>query len=238
MLRWTVIYQAAALAAFSVCCPLFAAEQKPVKDQAENPKERVEKWEPAIQAFEKQDAENPPAAGGVVFIGSSSIRRWDLSKSFGKDAPLNRGFGGSRTSDVNQFADRLVLKYKPRAVVYYAGDNDLAGGIEAKQVAANFAQFCNLVHAQLPETKIAFISIKPSPKRRQLMDVQQVANGLVREQCKADERLVFVDLWTPMLDSKGEPRPELFVKDMLHLNNDGYKIWAEKIKPLLAVEKK
>jgi lysophospholipase L1-like esterase len=195
--------------------------------------ERIDKWEPAIKAFEKRDAEKPPADGGIVFVGSSSIRRWDLPKWSGENAPLNRGFGGSQIADVNFFAERTVLKYKPRAIVFYAGDNDIAAKVSAENVASHFEKFCKLVHAKLPAAKIAFIAIKPSPKRRALMDKQRAANALIRQQCEADKRLTFVDVWPAMLDSKGEPRAELFVEDKLHLSDAGYGLWTEILKPVL-----
>jgi lysophospholipase L1-like esterase len=227
MLLLQDVLRAAALAALFSSRVLLAAGQ-------ELSQERIDKWEPAIKAFEKQDAENPPATGGVVFVGSSSIRKWDLPKWFGENAPLNRGFGGSQIADVNFFAARIVLKHKPRGIVFYAGDNDIAAMVSASDVAVDFEKFCKLVHAKLPRTKIAFIAIKPSPKRWALKDEQSKANALIRKQCEADERLTFVDVWPAMLDSKGEPRAELFVEDKLHLNEAGYKLWTETVRPILA----
>jgi lysophospholipase L1-like esterase len=219
--------RAAALAVFvSWCLPSAIAQELSQK--------RIDKWEPAIKAFEKQDAEKSPAAGGVVFVGSSSIRKWHFPKWFGKNAPLNRGFGGSQIADVNHFAERIVLKYQPRAIVFYAGDNDIAAKVSADDIAANFGKFCKLIHANLPETKIAFIAIKPSPKRWGLRDKQSKANALIRKQCDADERLTYIDVWPSILNEQGEPRAELFIEDKLHLSDEGYKLWTEILKPVVS----
>jgi len=166
-------------------------------------------------------------------VGSSSIRRWDLSKWFPDLPVLNRGFGGSQISDVNHFLDRVVLKHKPKLIVFYAGDNDIAGGRLAKHVVEDFREFCAGVHKELPEAKMLFLAIKPCPRRWHLAEVQKSANAEIAKLCQSDDRLVYIDVWTPMLSSGGEPRPELFVKDMLHLNDQGYKIWTELVRPQL-----
>jgi lysophospholipase L1-like esterase len=171
-----------------------------------------------------------------VFVGSSSIRLWDLYKSFEgvEPVPLNRGFGGSQIADATHFADRLVLKHKPRLIVFYAGDNDIAVGKSAKKVAEDFSEFCKVIHDKLPQARILFISIKPSPSRWKLAEEAMAANEAIREQCESDELLEYVDVWAPMLGSDGQPRPKLFVKDMLHMNDAGYELWTQIVKPLLA----
>ena len=192
---------------------------------------RINKWEPAIQEFERQDAEAAFAPNGIVFVGSSSVRRWDLQKWFPGLPVLNRGFGGSRISDVNHFLDRVVLKYKPKTIVLYAGDNDIAGGRSAKRVVEDFREFCVGVYKELPEAKILFVAIKPCPKRWHLADVLKEANAEIAKLCQSNDRLIYVDVWTPMLTSRGEPRPELFAKDNLHLNAAGYELWAKLLLP-------
>src|ERR1700727_2542217 len=81
-------------------------------------------WESSIREFESHDKVNPPTPGVIVFVGSSSIRFWrTLETDMAPLDVINRGFGGSEMSDVAQYANRVVVAYKPRAVVVYAGDN-------------------------------------------------------------------------------------------------------------------
>ncbi len=202
--------------------------QPPAKDAA-----RFERWEKDIQAFEQRDKDKPAPKDAVLFAGSSSIRQWDVAKSFPDLEVVNRGFGGSQIADSTHFAARIILPHRPRAVVLYAGDNDLAAGKAPEQVLADFQAFVRAVHKELPKTKVLFLAVKPSPKREKLMDAQRKANGLIEAFCKQDERLLYVDVFTPMLDKDGKPRPELFVKDMLHLNEEGYRLWTALLKPHL-----
>ncbi|MEX2168583.1 MAG: SGNH/GDSL hydrolase family protein [Pirellulales bacterium] len=197
--------------------------------------DRFARWEAAMQEFEQQDVARPPSPGGIVFVGSSSIRLWNLNKWFHDLAPppVNRGFGGSQIADATHFADRLVLEHKPRTVVFYSGDNDIAAGRSPEQVADDFAQFCEVVHRTLPETRVVFISIKPSPSRWKLAKEAQTANDRIRDLCKGNERLVYVDVWAAMLGEDGQPRAELFEKDMLHLNAVGYELWTKLVRPTL-----
>jgi hypothetical protein len=193
-----------------------------------------EKWAAAIDKFTQADAIKPPAHGGVVFVGSSSIVKWaTLQQDFPGLKPLNRGFGGSELADTVYYADRIVIPYRPRLVVVYAGDNDLQNGRSAEEVHASFQALCTKVHTALPRTRIVFIAIKPSPSRLKIIDRVRAANALIAATCARDPRLAFADIFTPMLDSQGAPRPELFIKDMLHLSPAGYAVWTPVVAALL-----
>ncbi len=193
------------------------------------------RFEDEITHFEASDREHPPKPGGVLFLGSSSIRMWDtLAADFPGSAVLNRGFGGSEISDVRHYASRIVLPHRPRLIVFYAGDNDINAGKSARQVLADYMAFTAWVHDTLPETRVAFIAIKPSLARRNLMETMREANRLVAEFSGAVSWLDFIDVFTPMLGPDGEPRPELFLEDGLHLNARGYALWTSIVRPLVS----
>jgi lysophospholipase L1-like esterase len=193
-----------------------------------------ERWEKEIAAFEAADKTNPPPSQPIVFVGSSSIRLWkSLAQDFSGLKVLNRGFGGSQLADSAHFADRIVLPYRPRTVVLYAGDNDIAAGVSPEQVRDDFASFVKTVRHQLPDTRIAFISIKPSPSRWKLVEKIRSANQLIEDYCRKGDRLVYIDVFTAMLGDDGRPRDELFVQDRLHMNEKGYAIWTRRVRPHL-----
>jgi lysophospholipase L1-like esterase len=194
----------------------------------------ADRWEPTIAAFEAGDKLAPPPKDSVVFIGSSSIRLWDLKQSFPDLVALNRGFGGSQMSDAVKYARRIVTPYKPRLIVLYEGDNDLNAGKLPTQVASDFDEFLKIVRAELPITPLVVIGMKPSPSRWKLIEQQREANRLLAERCSQDGRARFLDVERPMLGSDGQPKPDIFRADKLHLNDEGYKIWNELLRPLLA----
>jgi lysophospholipase L1-like esterase len=191
------------------------------------------KWDKEFAALEAKDKQSFPPKNGIVFVGSSSIRLWDLKKSFPELPAVNRGFGGSQLSDSVEHFDRLVLRHQPKIVVLYAGDNDIAGKKSPQQVAADFAAFQKKLRAALPECKLIFISIKPSVARAKLLDKQREANELIRKRSSNDILCTFLDVEKPMQGTDGQVRPDLFLKDGLHLNDAGYKIWNELLLPLL-----
>lgn len=193
-------------------------------------------WSRAIEQLTADDAAHPPRAGGIVFVGSSSIVKWDsLASDFPGENVIKRGFGGSELADSVYYADRIVLPYRPRAVVLYAGDNDLAAGKTPEQVFADFQAFVAKVHGALPHCRIVYIAAKPSPARWHLREKFQQANALIAAACAKDrERLRFVDVWAAMLGADGKPRTELFVADKLHMNAGGYAIWTPLVKAALS----
>lgn len=187
------------------------------------------KWHKDIAKFETTDSENPPPKNAILFVGSSSIRKWDLKKSFPDLVTINRGFGGSQMADSVQFMEQLVLEHKPNAVVVYAGDNDLGKGKSPERVFADFSEFVAILKKKLPKTKIHYIAIKPSIKRWNLIEKVRFANQLIESYCKLHPDLHFVDISTPMLDKFGSLKPELFAKDGLHLSEEGYQVWTKKV---------
>ena len=162
------------------------------------------RWEKEIRAFEAADKTNPPPQDAVLFIGSSSIRLWtNVAQAFPGHKVINRGFGGSQLSDSVAFVDRIVTPYKPKLVLLYAGDNDIASGKSPERVLSDFKAFVGKIHAALPETRIAYIAIKPCPPREKFLDQVKTANRLIQEYAASDDRLLFVDMFTPMLTAGG-----------------------------------
>lgn len=190
-------------------------------------------FEKTIQKFEAEDAANPPGPGRIIFYGSSSIVFWKTAEDFPELNVLNRGFGGSVTSDALLFADRVVIKHKPRLIVFYEGDNDLESGMEPKEVFQDIETFFHKVHRDSPDTKIIYVAIKPSIARWNLIDKIRETNGIVREYAKANPFVHFLDVEPVMLGSDGKPKPELFIDDGLHLSRAGYDEWNKLIRPLL-----
>jgi lysophospholipase L1-like esterase len=191
----------------------------------------ADRWKETFDAFAAEDKLHAPRPGGVLFVGSSSIRLWDsLEKDF--DAlPIvtRRGFGGSRLSDCAEHVTRLVLPNGTRLVILYAGDNDLAEGATPQDVLASFILFVKAVNAKLPDTRIAYVSIKPSPLRAALIDKARDANALIAAYASHHPNLDYIDIYSRMLAPDGTPRKELYAPDMLHLNRDGYALWREQI---------
>jgi lysophospholipase L1-like esterase len=192
------------------------------------------KWEKEISAFEQQDKANAPLGKPIVFTGSSSIRLWEtLAQDFPGKPILNRGFGGSQTFEVLHFADRLILPYQPKQVVIYVGDNDLAGGKTPNQVFADFKALFKKIRQNSAKTYVTFISIKPSPSRKNILTAIEQTNQLIRLYLSTQKRTHYVDVYNKMLLSPGKFNPQLYRADSLHMTDAGYRIWAEAVRPVL-----
>ncbi|HZV59467.1 MAG TPA: SGNH/GDSL hydrolase family protein [Candidatus Eremiobacteraceae bacterium] len=197
---------------------------------------QAQDWEPSIRQFEEQDKVNPPKLGGVVFTGSSSIARWEtLANDMKPLDVINRGFGGSEYSDLNQYAKRIVIAYRPRAVVVYEGDNDLAAGSSKspESVANDAREFVKIVRSALPETWIYIVSIKPSPSRLHEWPRMKAANGMNRDFARTQPRVQYIDVASAMFDTQGNLPDDLFVEDGLHPTRKCYALWTSIIKPIL-----
>jgi len=194
-----------------------------------------ERFRGAIDAFLAADAQTPPPKGAIIATGSSSMRGWHgrIAEDLAPLTVIPRGFGGSNMNDVRHFLDELVLRHAPRGVLLYEGDNDTAAGATPAEILAHFDAITEGIHEVLPETRIYILAVKPSISRWHLWESMSATNAMLADRADADARLVFIDIATPMLGADGEPRPELFVADNLHMNGAGYDIWRGAVRPVL-----
>lgn len=189
-----------------------------------------------IEAFRQKDSLQPPTARPILFVGSSSIRLWSsLQEDFEGKNVLNRGFGGATIPDVVRYAEETIYRYQPSQIIFYCGENDLASSdsVSAQEVVQRFTSLYKDIRKRLPDVKFTFISIKPSPSRAHLKPKIVAANNYIRKYLRRQSKAEFVDVYKPMLNNTGRPRPELFGADSLHMNALGYELWKQKIAPHL-----
>ena len=187
-----------------------------------------------IAEFKHRDSIQRPPLNAILFVGSSSFRKWTgVQNAFPGYPIVNRGFGGSTLDDVIRYASDIIYPYHPREVVIYCGDNDLAAGKPAKKVYKRFVKLYDMIRKRLGTIDIVYVSIKPSPSRENLMPEMEEANDLIRNFIAQRSHASFVDVYHLMLNAQGHPIDSLFVADKLHMNDKGYKIWQQALLPYL-----
>ena len=189
-----------------------------------------------IQKFKKEDSVAIPATSQILFIGSSSFTNWkDVQDYFPKHKIINRAFGASTLKDVIYWADEVIFKYQPKQIVIYCGENDLAydSTLYPAQVAERFYQLFDLIRSKLKKVPVIYISLKPSPSRKILMDKYNVANVMIKDFLKKRKKTNFIDAYHAMLNADGTQMEEIFMEDKLHMNAKGYAIWQKLIEPYL-----
>jgi alpha-L-fucosidase len=193
----------------------------------------VNHYDDDIAKYLDGDRANPPAPGGILFAGSSTIRMWNLEKYFPGLNAMNRGFGGSQYDDLVHYSERVILPYRPRVIVLYSGDNDIAHGKNPERVFADFRALMAKIRHSLPDTQIVVLGIKPSIARWDKWGTMQNANSLMRDFALKNPDVQYVDGAPCMFGADGKPRPELLLKDGLHFSHEGYLLWSDLVRPLL-----
>jgi lysophospholipase L1-like esterase len=214
------------LIAFVMCVAFVNAQDEPFYSE--------------IKAFKTEDSIYFPPKHAILFLGSSSFRKWtEVQKDFPDYKVINRGFGGSTFPDAIRYLDQIVYPYQPRQILIYEGDNDLASSnkITADSVFNRFKELFFILRKKLPTTTIDFVSIKPSPSRQRLMPEMEKANSLIINFLKDKKNSAFIDVYHSMLDNNGLPDKSIFMEDELHMNAKGYAIWQKIIKPYLVKNK-
>ena len=197
------------------------------------PRPKPERFAKEIAAFAKQEV----VKGGIVFTGSSSIRRWtELQKDFPGLPVLNRGFGGSVANDLTVYAETVVIRHEPKILVTYTGSNDLNAKLTPQEVLEDYIKFLNLVHGKLPQTKVILNAVKISLKRvTQIPQVHEL-NRLLQDWARDKPWVRYVDSASYLADDKGQPIRDFYVDDLLHLSPKGYAEWTKLLDPILREE--
>jgi hypothetical protein len=209
---------------------------RPPKPSGIEPQAQLEQTlQEQVNEFVEMDKASPPPSCEVLFVGSSSIAVW---KTLARDmAPLpviNRGFGGSHIEYVNRWFDKVVAPYHPRAIVFYAAENDIGAGKPVERVLADFDEFMKMKHAELGETPVYFISVKPSKLRWWQFALQSQVNDAIRTRVKTEHDLHYIDVASSMLDH-GRPK-DIYGPDHLHMSAEGYAIWTKAVKAVLLAD--
>jgi lysophospholipase L1-like esterase len=225
---------ALALLPLALVAQTAAPTPAPVWPKAKPASNDFAKWEKDTAKFEAADQANPPPKGAVLFVGSSTIVRWKtLAADFPHTTVLNRGFGGNQIKDVTHYAERLIFPYAPSAIFLRAGGNDINAGWPVEEVFADFKAFVAKVRGTFPSVPIYFIGLSPTVKRLEQVAAGNQLNDLVAAYCKAERGLTYIDTRATTLDAAGKVRPELFVADMLHFNEEGYKVLVAAVRPFV-----
>ncbi|WP_294309764.1 GDSL-type esterase/lipase family protein [uncultured Chryseobacterium sp.] len=202
---------------------LFFSQEKPMFSQD-------------IQRFKQLDQENPPAKNAILLVGSSSFTKWtDVARYFPDKTIINRGFGGSRLTDLNYYANDLLNPYQPKQIMIYCGENDFADNdqLKADVVVDRFKTFYKKIRSKFPNIEVDYISIKYSPSREKLWPQMKEANKKIAAFMKKQPHSAFIDITKVMQDGQGNVRKDLFVEDMLHMTPEGYRLWTSVMKPYM-----
>jgi len=189
-----------------------------------------------IMTFKKQDSVQAPPFHPILFVGSSSITKWTgLNEAFQGYPVLNRGFGGSTLLDLIRYSYDVIIPYQPKQVVIFCGENDLAysDSITAEEVVTRFKTLFSIIRMNLPDAVINYISIKPSPTRKNIRGKVLEVNKGIKAFMKKQRWAGYIDVYSSMVDSYGYTRGELFVEDSLHMTPEGYAVWKRNILPYL-----
>ena len=193
-------------------------------------------FEPEINYYRQVDTVGQLPENPILFIGSSSIKNWIRLDSVFVGYPiLNRGFGGSTFEDVINYADDVILKYNPKQIVIYCGENDFAAAdtITPDIVFSRFVKLIAVIRNKYPEVPIVYISLKPSPSKILMMHKIIAFNTMVATFTAQQNNIVFANVYSPMLNAEGQPDTAYFYDDNLHMNEKGYGVWNEVLRPLL-----
>lgn len=195
----------------------------------------MEWYKAEVQALEESLKQRALPADPVVFYGSSTIRLWEnLAQDLANPRALNLGFGGSTLEACAYFFEQLVSPVKPSSLVVYAGDNDIGDGRKPKEVLSFFRTLAAKVNRDLGSIEVAFISIKPSPARFDLMKRICKTNRLIQDDLAARPNYYFINVFDAMLDKEGKPQSKLFMDDGLHMSPAGYELWTQLLAPYQA----
>jgi lysophospholipase L1-like esterase len=227
LMQWLLMVSVVCV--FPAMCEPFVQAEEDENINYPNP----DRWSQAAQHFEQWDSQNSYPENAVLFVGSSSIVGWSTAAAFPDFPVINRGFGGSVMAESVYYAERFILKYNPKVVVVYAGDNDCSLGIPPERIVRDFIQLADKIHAALPDTQIICLSVKRSKSRENLWPQMQRTNALYQQYAQTKDYITYVDVDVVLLADDRTPDPAYYLADRLHLSEKGYAAWNELMLPII-----
>jgi lysophospholipase L1-like esterase len=168
----------------------------------------------------------------IWFVGSSTVSRWtSLQEDMRPWSTRNRGIGGATLKELNQRFLNEEHPQRPRAIVFYAGENDLAFGVPVEKAVESFGTFMDSKSKKLGTTPVFFMSVKPSPVRWETSADQEAYNAGIRAIAQRRGDLHYIDTRDSFI-TNGKPGP-FYDSDGLHLNSDGYQIFSRAVQQAL-----
>ena len=198
------------------------------------------KWEPDVDKLSATNMSDG-AEDAIVCLGSSSFRLWNtIDKDMAPYKIVRRAYGGAKYCDLAIHAPKLVDGLRFRAAMIFVG-NDITGNEKDKspeEIARLAKIVMDTVREQHPDAPVFLIAITPTPSRFQHWSKIVMANRALEKLASEQPNTFFVSTQDKYLNSQGEPRPELFEKDRLHQNQEGYLIWSSLLKRSLGSNQK
>jgi lysophospholipase L1-like esterase len=186
-----------------------------------------------ITAFAKQE----PEKGGIVFVGSSSIRLWTRMKEDFPGLPVvNRGFGGCLANDLVVYFETIVTRHEPKLIVTYAGGNDIEEKLTVQEAFDDYTRFLTMAHDRFPKARVILNSVKIAPRRALQIPQVNEFNQRLEAWCNDKNWLRYVDSTSYLADPHDQPIASYFGDDHLHLNESGYAKWQSILDPVLREE--
>lgn len=164
----------------------------------------------------------------IWLVGSSSIYRW---KSAAADLDgwqvRNRGIEGARLPELQQRLDLTTEMGLPSAIIFYAGENDLADGVGAPVVLDHLEHLATTLMRRAPSAKLFIVSMKPSPTRWANRPAQLAVDEGLRRFVRRGANIELIEAGDLLL-SGGKPG-DFYREDGIHLSPAGYARWGGEI---------
>lgn len=216
-----------------------APDQPALKLNKEGNADAGFKWK--TQEFIKRGKAGPI---GLLFVGDSITAGWEKvpelwQAEFGRWQPANFGIGGDRTEHVLWRIEQGMLDgHPPHVLVLLIGTNNLG---RKKDVAAIFKgqqAIIDQIHRRLPKTKLLIMGVLPRGLDMTNGGVKRMREAITAMNAKLaqldDGKLTrFLDIGAGFVDNAGNLNASL-VPDGVHPNAEGYKVWANALRPVLA----
>ena len=194
----------------------------------------------APKAYEHIVSRKAAGGIGVLLLGDSIIYWWPTKGPISWERmapwhPANFGVPGDRTENVlARIAHGELDGIHPKVTVIMIGTNNIGGSRTEEKpewVAAGIKKIVEAVHEKLPETKVLLLGVFPrgdnptDPMRKKITEINKLIAPLA-----AGDKTRFLDITEVFLNDKGK-LPRTIMPDVLHPNEEGYKLWYQAIKP-------
>jgi lysophospholipase L1-like esterase len=179
----------------------------------------------------------PNSKKDIIFLGNSITQGVDWAELLQNKNARNRGISGDITFGI---LERLkeITEGHPAKVFVLIGINDIEHNFPDSLIVNNYRRIIRQIKAESPKTKIYFHTLLPVNneftqfKKHYNKDEHILFVNTELKKIAAEENITLIDLHPHFLDASNK-LDKRYTLDGLHLNADGYQVWAGILKQYL-----
>ncbi len=186
-----------------------------------------EHYDSRVATFEMENKSLKETEVDVAFLGDSITEGYDLSRYYPQYTTANRGINGDTTFGLEKRLKVSAYDINPKVCVVLIGTNNYDDMFD------NYEKILSDLKTNLPHSKIVVLSLTAIGENWTSTNDVVKENNEVLKSLSKKHSCTYVDIFTPLYDTKNDTIYQQYTLDSVHLTDSGYEVFTKTLTPVL-----